>query len=282
MAAAKLSSAITPMLKKRLIFTLLYNQGQFVLSRNFRLQKVGDINWLQKNYDFSKISFSIDELIVLDVSRKERDPDQFCNVLAALSQGCFVPIAAGGGIACVEDARRLLRAGADKVVVNSALYEQTDVVESVAREFGQQCVVASVDAKRSADSGWQVFSKNGSNAMLGNVRYWLTQVLKLPVGELYLNSMDRDGTGQGLDMELLAELPPSVAKPIILAGGAGNASHLAKGLEQEQVDAVATAHLFNFVGDGLSKARQAVVDAGVTLAHWDMSQLPALRQVGAG
>ena len=149
------------MLKKRLIFTLLYNQGQFVLSRNFRLQNVGDINWLQKNYDFSKISFSIDELIILDVSRGDRDPDKFSNVLATLSQGCFVPIAAGGGIACLEDARRLLRAGADKVVLNSPLYEHAELVESVAREFGQQCVVASVDAKRSEDSGWQVLSHNG-------------------------------------------------------------------------------------------------------------------------
>lgn len=269
------------MLKQRLIFTLLYNQGQFVLSRNFRLQQVGDINWLQKNYDFSKISFSIDELVVLDVSRKERDPEKFSNVLALLSQGCFVPIAAGGGVACVEDARRLLRAGADKVVMNSALYERTSVVESVAREFGQQCVVAAVDAKRSTDSGWRVFSQSGSKVMPGPARHWLAQVLGLPIGELYLNSMDRDGTGQGLDTELLAELPPNVAKPVILAGGAGNASHLTRGLEQEQVDAVATAHLFNFVGDGLSKARQAIMDAGITLAHWDMSLLPALRQAGA-
>lgn len=269
------------MLKKRLIFTLLYNQGQFMLSRNFRLQRVGDINWLQKNYDFSKISFSIDELIVLDVSREGRDPEQFSNVLATLSQGCFVPIAAGGGVASVEDARRLLRAGADKVVINSALYEQVEVVDSVAREFGQQCVVASVDVKRSADSDWQVFAQNGSTAMFGPARNWLAHVLALPIGELYLNSMDRDGTGQGLDTELLAELPLNVAKPVILAGGAGNAAHLAKGLEQERVDAVATAHLFNFVGDGLSKARRAVVDVGITLAHWDMSLLPALRQVGA-
>ena len=270
------------MLKKRLIFTLLYNQGQFVLSRNFRLQKVGDINWLQKNYDFSKISFSIDELIILDVSREDRDPDKFSNVLATLSQGCFVPIAAGGGIACLEDARRLLRAGADKVVLNSPLYEHAELVESVAREFGQQCVVASVDAKRSEDSGWQVFSHNGSKVMVGSAKHWLTQVLELPIGEMYLNSMDRDGTGQGLDIELLAELPLRVAKPVILAGGAGNASHLAKGLRQERVDAVATAHLFNFIGDGLAKARQAVLGSGVTLAHWDMALLPKLKLGSAG
>lgn len=268
------------MLKKRLIFTLLYNQGHFVLSRNFRHQKVGDLNWLQKNYNISKISFSIDELIVLDVSRGERNLEQFSNALSALSQGCFVPIAAGGGIGDVEDARRLLRAGADKVVLNSALYENTNLVETIAREFGQQCVVASIDAKRTVDSDWQVFSQNGSKTLPGSARNWLVEVLQLPVGELYLNSIDRDGTGQGLDMELLAELPENVLKPVILAGGAGNASHLAKGLEHARIDAVATAHLFNFVGDGLSKARQAIKDTGVVLADWEMSLLPRLTQAG--
>lgn len=268
------------MLKKRLIFTLLFNQGHFVLSRNFRLQKVGDIDWLQKNYDFSKISFSIDELVVLDVSRGKRNLEQFSKALSVLSQGCFVPIAAGGGISSLEDARSLLRSGADKVVLNSALYEKTNLVESIAKEFGQQSLVASLDAMRSADSGWQVFSRNGSMALTQNARYWLTKVLDLPVGEIYLNSMDRDGTGQGLDLELLAELPSRLAKPVILAGGAGNSSHLAQALEHELVDAVATAHLFNFVGDGLTKARQAVVAGGIRLANWDMSLLSSMKNMG--
>src|SRR5262245_39867322 len=105
------------MLKKRLIFTLLYNRGQFMLSRNFRLQKVGDLKWLQTNYDFSRISFSIDELVVLDVTRVDRSTETFCAALKVLTEGCFVPIAAGGGVRTVEHARLLLRSGADKVVV---------------------------------------------------------------------------------------------------------------------------------------------------------------------
>ncbi len=252
-----------------------------MLSRNFRLQKVGDIDWLQKHFNFSKISFSIDELIVLDVSRGERNREQFSNTLSALSQGCFVPITAGGGIGDVEDARRLLRVGADKVILNSALYENPNLVEAIAREFGQQCVVASIDVKRAADSDWQVFLRNGSKILPGTARNWLTKVLQLPVGELYLNSIDRDGTGQGLDMDLLEELPADVAKPVIFVGGVGNASHLTKGLEQERIDAVATAHLFNFVGDGLSKARQAIKDTGIVLADWDISRLSSLVKVGA-
>jgi len=107
------------MLKKRMIFTLLYNHGAFMLSRNFRLQKVGGLSWLKKNYDFSQVAFSIDELIVLDVSRGERDLAQFCEHLKGLADGCFVPIAAGGGVRSLADARMLLRSGADKVVVNT-------------------------------------------------------------------------------------------------------------------------------------------------------------------
>jgi len=276
-AAQEFSTATIFMLKKRLIFTLLYNQGQFVLSRNFSLQKVGDINWLDKNYDFSRISFSIDELIVLDVSRGERNIAEFSAVLRELSQGCFVPISAGGGLSDVGAARSLLRSGADKIILNSALYENENLVNDIAREFGQQCVVASIDAKRSMDMKWRAFSRNGTKEMPGGLYDQLRHILGMPVGEIYLNSMDRDGTGQGFDLELLSQLPADVAKPVILAGGAGNGAHLVCGLQHKCVDAVATANLLNFVGDGLSKARKAIVEAGISMAHWDMSLLTNLR-----
>ena len=261
------------MLKKRLIFTLLYCQGQFMLSRNFRLQKVGNVKWLQTNYDFSKISFSIDELIVLDVTRGERDTQAFCTALKALAEGCFVPIAAGGGIRSVEHARALLRSGADKVVVNSALYDQPEVVAELASEFGQQCVVASMDVKRSADHGYQVWADCGTRCVSGSAAEWIAAVTRAPVGELYLNSMDRDGTGQGYDLAILDQLPPGMPKPVILAGGVGNASHLAEGFADRRVDAAATAHLFNFVGDGLKQARHALIARGVVLPVWDVALL---------
>ena len=120
-----------------------YSNGQFMLSRNFRLQRVGNLRWLQSNYNFSHISYSIDELVVLDVSRGEKNPDQFCAALKQLTEGCFVPIAAGGGVKTIDAARNLLRSGADKVVVNSVLYEKSNFINQLASEFGQQCVVAS-------------------------------------------------------------------------------------------------------------------------------------------
>lgn len=255
------------MLKKRVIFTLLYDRGHFMLSRNFRLQRVGDISWLQQNYRFSRIAFSIDELIVLDVCRGERDTERFCDSLKALTEGCFVPIAAGGGVRSVEHAHRLLRSGADKVVVNTAIFDAPALIADLAAEFGQQCIVASVDVKEEGDQ-YRVRIANGSIALDDTLRDCLARVASYPVGELYLNSMDRDGTGQGYRVEMLEHLPPSMPMPLILAGGAGNFHHLAAGLSQQRVDAVATAHLFNFVGDGLEVARTRLREQGFDLAGW--------------
>ncbi len=256
------------MLKKRVIFTLLYDSGSFMLSRNFRLQKVGDLHWLQKNYDFSQLAFSIDELIVLDVSSGERIISRFCDHVRALTENCFVPIAAGGGVRSVEDARTLLRSGADKIVVNSILGADPETVCGIATEFGRQCIVASVDAKRGSN-GFSVWTENGRKPADCELSDWLGKVISLPIGELYLNSMDRDGTGQGYDVALLDDLPSPMPIPVILAGGAGKYQHLAQGLADTRVDAVATAHLFNFVGDGLQKARADLLRSGFRLAVWD-------------
>ena len=256
------------MLKKRILFTLLYDAGSFMLSRNFRLQRVGSLEWLQRNYNLAHIAFYIDELIVLDVSRGQRDSDTFCETLKALTAGCFVPIAAGGGVRTVAQARQLLRSGADKIVVNTPLFEQPDLVRQLAQEFGQQCVVGSVDLKRDRAEGYRIFTAAGSRAVdqkPADALRWLDADW---VGELYLNSIDRDGTGQGYDLVTLDQLPSGCSVPVILAGGVGNGAHLAVGFADPRVDAVATAHLFNFVGDGLQRAREAIVRHGGRLAVW--------------
>ncbi len=257
------------MLKKRIIFTLLYDQGTFVLSRNFRLQKVGDLRWLKENYDFSRVAFSIDELIILDVSRGDRDEEKFLKHVSSLSEECFIPVAAGGGIRNIEQARQLLYSGADKIVVNSLLLKDKDVVAQIAFEFGWQCLVASVDIKRTKD-GLRCFIENGTKMLNISLSEYLKNILLLPIGELYLNSIDRDGTGQGYDYDLLDALPIPMHNPVIIAGGAGKDAHLIKGLNDDRVDAVATAHLFNFVGDGLVNARNTLYKTGKNLAQWDI------------
>lgn len=256
------------MLKKRLIFTLLYDAGHFVLSRNFRLQKVGNIDWLRKNYDFSKISFAIDELVVLDVTRGPKNLDAFCDTLKLLCEGCFVPVAAGGGVRTPHNARALLRSGADKVVINTLLHSDLMLVNELAREFGDQCIVGSVDVKRSASGSYSLFTNSGSTIVEGSLATLLQEVLCAPIGELYLNSIDRDGTGGGYDLGMLDLLPDQITKPLIIAGGVGNASHFLQGFADKRVDAVATANLFNFVGDGLQNARDKIIAAGVSIPAW--------------
>lgn len=255
------------MLKKRLIFTLLWDNGQFVLSRNFRRQKVGDLRWLQRHYDFTNVSRFIDELIVLNVSRPV-DSDAFAEMLKALTQGCFVPIAAGGGIRESADAKLLLRSGADKVVVNTALFTAPPLVESLSVEYGRQCVVGSVDFKKLPQGGFGAFVECGSRPVSLSGEEVFQHLARLPIGEVYLNSMDRDGTGFGYDFELLEQAAPVLPQPIVMAGGVGNAMHLEAALTDARVSAAATAHLFNFVGDGLAKARQHIVARGHLLASW--------------
>ncbi len=254
--------------RKRLIFTLLYDSGQFMLSRNFRLQRIGDISWLEKNYDFSKIAFAIDELIVLDASRGSRDFSAFGRCLERLTRGCFAPIAAGGGIHSVRQAKELLRAGADKVVLNSCVFRDKNLVATLAAEYGRQCLVASVDVGRNSIDGYRVFVENGAVALEEPADVCLGRLNEIPVGELYLNSIDRDGTGAGFDLEMLGILPESLTMPVILAGGVGNHLHLAEGLNLPQVDAVATAHLLNFVGNGLENARNRLMEMSFDLATW--------------
>lgn len=268
------------MLKKRIIFTLLYDSGSFMLSRNFRLQRVGDLEWLQRNYNFDHIAFFIDELIVLNVTRNKHDQDAFCEVLKELAAGCFVPIAVGGGVRSVDYARKLLHSGADKVVVNTPLFEQTGLVRELAKEFGQQCIVGSVDMKRDGNGGYHIVTESGTKLLPQQpsmALHWLEREL---VGELYLNSIDQDGTGQGYDLSLLDQLPAGCSVPVILAGGVGNGTHLSVGFADSRVDAVATAHLFNFVGNGLQIARESMLQQGAQLAVWpDLSEIsPGLNQ----
>jgi len=256
------------MTAKRLIFTLLYDSGSFMLSRNFRLQRVGNLKWLEENYGFNEVGSAIDELIVLDVSRQSRNIEQFCEDLKLLTLDCFAPIAAGGGIRSLEHARLLLRSGADKVVVNTAIHDQPELVDELGKKFGAQCIVASIDCEH-VNAEFVATKKNGfelTSLKLADVANICEQ---LPIGEICLNSIARDGTGNGLHLEMLDHLPANVTMPLIMMGGVGNAKHVVEGLRDARVDAVATANLLNFMGDGLIRARKNVIDEGIDLTKFD-------------
>jgi cyclase len=256
------------MLRKRIIFALIYSDGFFNQSRNFRLQRVGDLEWLEKNYCFQDIAFSLDELIVLNASRKQKGMVEFAAMIRRLVDDVFVPLAAGGGIRCMEDAKALFDNGADKIVLNSALWEQVELVRELVGHYGTQSVVASVDYRRSSEKE-VVFIRDGTQALELSLEDYLAHVEGLGVGEIYLNSMEKDGTGFGYDLATSGRAGGLVQIPLIIAGGAGNEDHLIEGLQLPGVNAVATANLFNFVGDGLPVARRKILESGQNIANWD-------------
>ena len=256
------------MKKKRLIYTLLYNKGYFMLSRNFRLQKVGDFKWLKKHYNFEKIAFSIDELIILDVTREGRDINEFSSVVKEVIKNVFIPVACGGGIRTLDDAKLLLNSGADKIVVNTTLHSDKDLINTLVKNYGSQFVVGSVDFLIENDIK-KVYIDNGKLKIDKNLEDYLEEVEKLSIGEIYLNSIQKDGTGQGYDIKHLVDTLDKITTPIILAGGAGNHLHLIEGLKINSVDAVATANLFNFLGDALPKARIKIMEEQLQLANFE-------------
>lgn len=258
------------MLRNRLIFGLIYNNGAFMQSRNFRLQRVGDINWLEKNYKFQKISFSLDELVVVDASKEKKDIEKFSNVVSRLVEDVFIPVAAGGGIRKIEDAELLFKSGADKVILNSPLYENPSLAKEIVDRYGAQSLVASVDYKI-IDGCPVIHIHDGSLAIPLSIEEYLLHLENIGVGEILFNSIDKDGTGFGFDIVNIEKYAQTVNMPFIVMGGAGNEKHLYSGLSIEGVTAVATANLFNFIGNGLPNARKYMLNSGSNLARWESS-----------
>ena len=255
------------MASKRLIFTLLYDSGFFYHSRNFRLQRVGDINWLIDNYDFEYVSKYIDELIILDVCRTVSDKDRFLHDVTRLISKCFIPVALGGGVRTLEDVDLLIQNGADKVVINSLFYLNPSIIQKMASVFGSQSIVAWLDYK--IDAGRiNLYHSCGTQQLDDKFECVIRNILDLSIGELVLNSMKRDGTGQGFDLDILMSVPNNLSVPLILSGGAGNASHFLECLKTGGIDAVTTANLFNFIGDALPDSRKFLLANDIDLAKW--------------
>lgn len=257
------------MLRKRIIFALIYSDGFFMQSRNFRLQKVGDLNWLEKNYKFQNIAFSLDELVVLNATRSNKSINDFAKTVENLVNDVFIPIAAGGGIRSMDDAELLFNSGADKIVLNTILYENPKLVELLIKRYGSQSIVASIDYKKN-EGEFDVYTNDGSVKIDLNLEQYLHYLEKLEVGEIYLNSIEKDGTGFGYDFDTIEKFESKIKIPLIIAGGAGNESHFMEGLKYKNVSAVATANLFNFIGDGLPKARKKLIESGENLADWNV------------
>lgn len=255
------------MLRKRLIFTLIYCNGYFMQSRNFRLQKVGNLEWLENNYNIKEVSKSLDELIILNASRNEEGYDNFIKIIKSVSQRVFIPVSAGGKISKMDQVESLFKNGADKIVFNSTIFKNLDLVKKVILKYGSQSVISSIDFKKT-DKSIDVYINNGLLKTELNLEDYIRSLQTLKIGEIYLNSIDRDGTGFGYDLETIKKYNSLIKLPLIISGGAGNGSHFIEGLKFENISAVATSNLFNFIGDGLSDARRLLINNKINISNW--------------
>lgn len=261
------------MAKPRMCFALLYAEGMFHLSRNFNLQAVGNFDWLMENYEFESIARSIDELVILNVGRGETDWANFIKTVQSLVRHCFMPVAVGGGIRSTDQAKLLFDNGADKVVLNSAFFNDPDLVRQLVQNYGAQSIVASLDFKRNEKGLAKLFVEGGEKNTDIDLAAGVARAAELGAGEIYLTSIDRDGTGMGYDLPALELAHKSCDLPIIAAGGADTYDRLAEGIRSGFASAVSTAHLFNFMCDGLKDARQQLIADGIPLSHWNFEDL---------
>lgn len=261
------------MAKPRMCFALLYADRNFHLSRNFNLQEVGDFDWLMDNYEFESIARSIDELLILNVGKGELDWLGFLENVQKVVKYCFMPVAVGGGIRNTEQARLLFENGADKVVLNSAFFSDPRLVTSLASLYGAQSIVASLDFRRNGAGEAEIFIDGGRENTGVQLAEAVSGAARAGAGEIYLTSIDRDGTGMGYDLAALETAFKSCDLPIIAAGGADTADRLAEGIRSGFASAVSTAHLFNFMCDGLRDARKELIAGGIPLSHWNFEDL---------
>ena len=257
--------------KPRMCFTLLFANGNFHLSRNFQLQTVGNFDWLMENYELESIARSIDELLILNVSREDHDWDDFVRNINQVIKHCFMPVAVGGGIRSLEHVKLLFGNGADKVVLNNAIFKMPTLVSDIVGLYGSQSIVASLDFRRDSDGVARIFVDGGAENTGIDLSNAVRLLKECGVGELYLTSIDRDGTGMGYDLPALELAYNECGLPIIASGGADTSDQLAEGISSGFVSAVSTSHLFNFMGDGLRDARQEMVEDGIQLTQWDFS-----------
>ena len=249
------------MLKLRVIPCLDVKDGRVVKGVNFvSLRDAGDPVEQARAYDAA----GADELMFLDITASHEGRGAILDVIARTADVCFMPLGVGGGVRTVEDARRILRAGADKVSINTAAVETPELIGAAADAFGAQAIVLAIDAKRALDrDGWEVFTYGGRKGTGMDVVEWAVRGVALGAGEILLTSMDRDGAKSGYDVSLLRAVSDAVSVPVIASGGAGSAGHLVEAVREGGADAVLAASIFHFGEISVGEAKQSMLDAGL-------------------
>lgn len=247
------------MLRKRLITVLTFNDGVLFRTKRFTPDYRYTLNFVD--------AWSVDEIIVLDITRQPTDDRQaFRSVIVDFAGRCFVPLAAGGGIRSIEDVRSYLGLGADKVVVNSGAFLNDGLVGEIARSYGRQCAVVAMDCKLT-DKGYEVFSHCGTQATGWMAVDWARHVESIGAGEIMVTSIERDGSLQGYDLELSQQVAEAVSIPVLICGGAGNWSHFEAGFTVGKADAVCTTNIYHFTETSIHSAKNHLMKVGINVRY---------------
>jgi cyclase len=261
------------MLAKRIIPCLDVNAGRVVKGVNFiSLRDAGDPVEVARRYDAE----GADELTFLDITASSDQRDIIVEVIEAVANQVFIPLTVGGGVRKVDDVRRLLNAGADKISINTAAVQTPQLVADASARFGAQCIVVAIDARRRVDSepdarrgpeasGWEVFTHGGRTATGLDAVDWARAVVELGAGEILLTSMDRDGTKLGFDLELTRAVADAVSVPVIASGGVGSLQDLADGVLAGHADAVLAASIFHYGEFTVQQAKQHMASCGIPM-----------------
>lgn len=250
------------MLGVRVIPCLDVKDGRVVKGVNFvDLRDAGDPVEQARLYDKA----GADELTFLDITASHENRDTIYEVVRHTAEEVFMPLTVGGGVRTVEDIRKLLLAGADKVSINTAAVNNPDFVREAAERFGNQCIVVAVDAKATGPDKWEVFTHGGRNATGLDAIEWAKKMEENGAGEILLTSMDRDGTKVGFDLGLTRAVSDALRIPVIASGGVGNLDHLVDGVKEGHASAVLAASIFHFGEYSIAEAKHRMADAGIPI-----------------
>jgi cyclase len=248
------------MLAKRIIPCLDVQEGRVVKGVHFvNLRDAGDPVELASFYDRE----GADELVFLDITASHEGRDTKVELAGRTGDEVFIPYTIGGGINSLEDIRNILRAGADKISINTAAVEDPTLITRASERFGSQCVVVAIDGRGRGDGTWEVFTHGGRTSTGVDVLEWATRIEQLGAGEIMLTSMDRDGTKLGYDLPMTRAVCDAVGIPVIASGGAGNLDHLVEAIEETGCDAVLAASIFHYGEHTIAEAKKLLADYGI-------------------